>query len=240
MKCCQLWLRSVLFFCGQALAAIFFCLGGLLLAPFPFRYRYHFITQFSHFVIWLAKALCGLDYRVQGLENLPSDNAIVLCKHQSAWETLFLQVLLPPQSWVLKKQLLYIPFFGWGLALLEPIAIDRSKKTGALKQLIEKGKKRLQQGRWIVIFPEGSRISVGEKVKFSRSGALLAKESGFKVVPITHNAGVFWPKNTFLKKPGTIEVIIGQPLDPKVLSADEIHQQSEEWIEKTGNALPRS
>jgi 1-acyl-sn-glycerol-3-phosphate acyltransferase len=232
MKSFNLYLRSFLFFCGQTFASIFFCLGGLLLAPFPFQIRYRFITGFSHFVIWFAKALCGIEYKIQGAENLPQDSAIVLCKHQSAWETLFLQVLLPPQTWVLKKQLLYIPFFGWGLALLEPIAIDRTQKNSALKQLIEQGRKRLKQGRWVVIFPEGSRVPVGEKAKFSRSGVMLAKETGNLIVPISHNAGLFWPKNSFLRKPGTVEVVIGKPLDPKLLTADMLQAETIQFIEE--------
>ncbi len=181
--------------------------------------------------------MCGIDYRVRGLENLSKENAIVLCKHQSAWETLFLQVLLPPQTWVLKKQLLQIPFFGWGLAMLEPIAIDRSKSS-SIKQLLEQGKTRLQQGRWVIIFPEGSRMAVGKAGKYSRSGAVLAKESGYKVVPIAHNAGVFWPRNAFVKKPGTIDLVIGPSIDPANLSAEEIQQKAQEWIENTMKTLP--
>lgn len=230
-------LRSVLFFISQAIAAVVVFLLGALLFPFPYQVRYRFITLWSHFAIWGAQKICGIRYQVQGLENLPKDNAIVLCKHQSAWETLFLQILLPAQTWVLKKQLLQIPFFGWGLAMLEPIAIDR-KKSSSIKQLLEQGKTRLKQGRWVVIFPEGSRVAVGESGKFSRSGAVLAKESGYKVVPIAHNAGVFWPRNAFIKRPGTISLVIGPSLDPSTLSADQIKEQAQLWIESTMKLLP--
>ncbi len=230
-------MRSIVFFIGQAISAIVVCLIGFLLFPLPYKVRYHFITLWSHFTIWWVKVACGIDYRVRGLEDLPKDNAVVLCKHQSAWETLFLQVLLPPQTWVLKKQLLQIPFFGWGLAMLEPIAIDRSKSS-SIKQLLEQGKKRLQQGRWVIIFPEGSRMAVGETGKYSRSGAVLAKESGYKVVPIAHNAGVFWPRNAFVKKPGTIDLVIGPSIDPANLSAEEIQQKAQQWIENTMKTLP--
>lgn len=237
MKTLLLITRSIIFTIGQTLATIIFATIGLMLFACPYRIRYHFITQWSHFVIWWAKTLCGIEYVIQGKENLPQTPAIVLCKHQSAWETLFLQTLLPPQTWVLKKQLLMIPFFGWALALLEPIAIDRTKAGSALKQLIEQGKKRLSQGRWVVIFPEGTRTEVGKAGKYSRSGPLLAKETGNLVVPIAHNAGVFWPRNSFIKKPGTIQVVIGESIDPALFSADEIHQKTQEWIENTMKTL---
>ncbi|MBS0286492.1 MAG: 1-acyl-sn-glycerol-3-phosphate acyltransferase [Proteobacteria bacterium] len=232
-----LMMRSILFFVGQAFMAIFVFLIGFLLFPFPYIVRYRFITLWSHFVIWWAKVICGIHYQVQGKELLPKENGIILCNHQSAWETLFLQTLLPPQTWVLKKQLLTIPFFGWGLAMLEPIAIDRSKSS-SIKQLLNQGKKLLSKGRWVIIFPEGQRRAVGENGKFSRSGAVLAKESGYKIVPLAHNAGICWPRNAFIKKPGTICVVIGPYLDPKHLSADEIQQKAQSWIESTMKTLP--
>jgi len=237
MKKFFLVLRSAVFLIGQAITTVFFAITGIFLAPLPYIVRYRYITAWSHFMIWWGKTICGINYQVYGRENLPSTNAIAWCKHQSAWETLFLQVLLPPQSWVLKRELLWIPFFGWGLALLEPIAINRQKTT-SLKQLLEQGKKRLQQGRWVVIFPEGTRVPVGENGKCSRSGALLAKDSGYLLVPIAHNAGICWPKNSLIKKPGTISVIIGPALDPKQLSTDELQQQAQQWLEKTMGNMP--
>lgn len=231
-------LRSTLFLLGQILMTVVIATIGILTFPFPYRVRYRVITSWSHFIIWWAKVSCGIHYHIQGQEHLPKQTAIVLCKHQSAWETLFLQTLLPPQTWVLKKQLLQIPFFGWALRFIEPIAIDRNKSS-SIKQLIEQGKERLNQGRWVVIFPEGSRIAVGKAGKYSRSGAVLAKESQYLVVPIAHNAGVFWPKKAFLKHPGTIEVVIGPILDPNLLTADELHQQAQNWIETTSQSLPQ-
>ncbi len=236
IKTLWLGLRSLIFVCGQAIFAIIIFLLGILLFPFPYIVRYRFITFWSCFTIWWAKIICGIHYQVQGKEHLPKENAIVLCNHQSAWETLFLQVLLPPQTWVLKKQLLIIPFFGWGLAMLEPIAIDRSKSS-SIKQLLAQGKKRLRQGRWVIIFPEGSRLAVGETGKFSRSGAVLAKETGYPVVPIAHNAGACWPRNAFIKKPGTVTLVIGPTLNPTQLSADEIKAKAQSWIESTMQTL---
>lgn len=226
----MLFIRSLIFLLGQAFTAVIVYLLGMLLFPFPYRVRYHFITSWSHFVIWWAKIICNIRYEVQGKSNLNIPNGIILCNHQSAWETLFLQTILGPQSWVLKKELLYIPFFGWGLSMLEPIAIDR-RKASSLKQLIDQGKKYLNDGRWVVIFPEGSRIAVGKKAKYSRSGAVLSKESGYPIVPIAHNAGLLWPKNAFIKKPGTIQVMIGPAVYPQEWCIDEIHQTAKHWIE---------
>ena len=231
------FLRSILFLCLQALSAIFIFLAGLLLFAFPYRVRYKTITAWSHLTIWMAKHICGIHYQIKGLENIPKTNAIVLCKHQSAWETLFLQTLLPYQTWVLKRELLWIPFFGWGLSLLEPIAIDRSKSS-SIKALLTSGKKRLEQGRWVIIFPEGSRIAAGATGRYSRSGAMLSQETGYCILPIAHNAGTHWPRQSFLKKPGIIQVSIGPIIDPSGLTLDEIHHQARDWIEHEMKNLP--
>jgi 1-acyl-sn-glycerol-3-phosphate acyltransferase len=233
-----IFLRSLLFVIGQLISTVLFACVGLMCFAFPYAVRYRVITSWSHFIIWWAKVSCGIKYEVHGIDNLPSQNAIVLCKHQSAWETLFLQTILGQQTWVLKKQLLSIPFFGWALSLIEPIAIDRNKSS-SVKQLLEQGKLRLQQGRWVIIFPEGSRIAVGETGRYSRSGAVLAKETGYSIVPIAHNAGVMWPKNAFVKKPGTIQVVIGPEIKTEELTTDEIHEKAKNWIEDTMVTLPK-
>jgi len=231
--------RSLLFFAGQVLSAVILATVGMLLFAFPYSLRYKVITSWSHFIIWWAKVSCGIRYEVIGLEHLPKKNAIVLCKHQSAWETLFLQTILGQQTWVLKKQLLTIPFFGWALRLIEPIAIDR-EKSSSVKQLLQQGRLRLNQGRWVIIFPEGSRIAVGKTGRYSRSGAVLAKDTGFSIVPIAHNAGVLWPKTSFLKKAGIIQVVIGpEIIISDNLSIDDIHNKVKEWIESTMATLPQ-
>jgi 1-acyl-sn-glycerol-3-phosphate acyltransferase len=225
------------FFLGQAISAILFGSFALLFLAFmPYRWRYQFCTTWSRFVIWWAKIICGIQYEISGRENLPVQNAIILSNHQSAWETLFFQVLLPPQTWVLKKQLLWIPFFGWALALLEPIAIDR-KQSRSIKTLLDNGKKRLSQGRWVVIFPEGTRVAIGKHHTYSRSGAILAKSSGYAIVPIAHNAGLYWPKSAFIKHPGKIRVLIGPVIDPTHLSIDEIHHRATTWITQTAREI---
>ena len=180
------------------------------------------------FLLW---HLCGLRYRIIGRENIPATPSIILSKHQSAWETLAFQEIFPPQVWVLKKELLRIPFFGWGLAMTSPIAIDRSARKKALEQIVEQGKDRLKQGFWIVIFPEGTRIPPGQRGKYRIGGAWLATHTNVPVVPVAHNAGEFWGKNSFVKRPGTITVSIGQPIDPTGMEAGELNAQVEAWIE---------
>lgn len=171
---------------------------------------------------------------------MPSSNCIILCKHQSAWETIALRALLPPeQTWVLKRELLWVPFFGWALAPLRPIAIDRKTGRRAIRQLIKEGKYRLGQGRWIVIFPEGTRVAPGQRKPYERGGGILAQKSGYPVLPIAHNAGVFWRRRDINKYPGRIDVVIGRPLDTKGLSSADITRRVEDWIETTVARLPR-
>lgn len=212
----------------STLALLFFYL------PYPFRYR--LVTSWSHFFIFWARVTCGLKYQVEGLENIPKENAIVVANHQSTWETIFFQVLLPPQTWVLKKELLYIPGFGWGLALLEPIAIQR-KNLNSIKILLKEGIKRLRAGRWIVIFPEGTRLKVGDSRPFSRTAAALAHAANKPIVPIAHNAGKFWPRGFMIQKPGTIQVAIGPAIYPAGKNATEITQALEQWIRSKMSTL---
>ena len=174
--------------------------------------------------------LCGIRYQVKGRENIPEGAAIIFSKHQSTWETYALQLIFPAQTWVLKRELMWVPFFGWGLALLKSIAIDRSSGRKAIKQIIDQGQKRLDEGIWITFFPEGTRVAPGHHKRWGIGGAILAEHSGFPVVPVAHNAGEFWGRREFLKKPGTIQVIIGPPLDPTGLKASEINHQVEQWM----------
>ncbi len=223
-------LRSVLFLLGQIASTIVFALLAVFTVPFPFSVRYGFISKWARLNLWWVRIACGLSYVVEGKEHLPPGPAVVLCKHQSAWETLALQEILPPQVWLLKRELLWIPFFGWGLAMLEPIAIDRSEARKSLKQLIDQGKQRLANGRWVVIFPEGTRVAPGQHKPFNVGGAKLAHDTGYPVVPIVHNAGYYWPRHGFLKKPGTIRLVIGPTIDVQNKSAKQINEEAERWI----------
>lgn len=235
-------LRSFVFLLLQAALTVIWSAVSLLTFPFrPFT-RYRIITLWSRLVVWLAQVICGVRYQVWGLENLPRRPSIVLAKHQSAWETIAFEVFLPPQVWVLRRSLLRVPFFGWGLAMMSPIAIDRGAGAQALKQMLEQGRERLAQGFWIIIFPEGTRIPPGQRGRYQIGGAWLAVHTGAPVLPIAHNAGQLWRKNAFLKFPGTIIVSIGKPIDPQGLTPEELNRRVEDWVEtETARlAVPRS
>jgi 1-acyl-sn-glycerol-3-phosphate acyltransferase len=178
--------------------------------------------------------LCGIKWQVIGAQYKPSGKAIVAAKHQSAWETLVLQVIFDNALvWVLKRELLWLPFFGWAMALLRPIAIDRSAGRKAVKQVTEQGTHNLQSGESVVIFPEGTRIAPGERGRYGMGGALLAEKAGFPVIPVAHNAGQFWRRNAFRKYPGTIKVVVGPLISVEGKSAAQIRNEVEEWIETT-------
>ncbi len=226
-----LFVRSLVFLIGQSALTVVFALAALLTFPFPPFTRYRVITQWSRAVLWLAKHVCGLHWQVIGAERIPDRAGIVLSKHQSAWETLALQSVFPPQVWVLKRELLRVPFFGWGLAMMSPIAIDRSNGRRALQQLQKQGAARLGAGFWIVVFPEGTRVAPGEHRPYQIGGAWLATHTGAPVVPVAHNAGTVWPKHAFLKPPGMVTMSIGPVIDPTGLKPDALNRQVEAWIE---------
>ena len=231
-------LRSVVFLVLQTALTIVWSIISLLTFPFQPLTRYRIITTWSRIVVWLAQVICGIRYEVRGLERLPRRPSIVLGKHQSAWETLAFQVFLPPQVWVLRRSLLRVPFFGWGLAMASPIAIDRGAGMQALKQTLEQGRDRLARGFWIIIFPEGTRVPPGQRAKYQVGGAWLAAKTGAPVVPIAHNAGRLWRRNAFLKFPGIVTVSIGEPIDPAGLKPEELNRRVEDWIESEVARLP--
>jgi len=227
----MIWLRSLLFSVGMLVFTPLYTVVILLSFPFPPLVRYRVIRPWSRIMLAWLRLTCKLDYRVRGAENIPAQPSIVLSKHQSAWETLALQSIFPPQVWVLKRELLRLPFFGWALSLSSPIAIDRGSARLALKQLLDQGKVRLEQGFCVVIFPEGTRVAPGTKSRYKVGGAWLATHTGALTVPVAHNAGEFWGRNAFLKHPGTITISIGKPIDPTGLKADELNSRVEAWIE---------
>jgi len=223
--------RSIVFNLVLWLSVLIYAPLMLPTALLPFPTRYRIIRQWARFQVFLLKLMCGLDYRVEGREHLPAGAAIIMSKHQSAWETIVFQEIFPAQTWVLKRELMWIPLFGWALALLRPIAIDRSAGRQAIEQIITQGRERLQSGIWVVVFPEGTRVAPGARRRYGVGGAVLAAETGYPVVPVAHNAGSFWPRRGFLKRPGTIRVVIGPAIDPRGRKAEEIIRQTEEWIE---------
>lgn len=204
----------------------------MLAAPLPYNKRYFVTSRWNVFIVWCAKWICGINYQFKGYENFPDAPAIILSKHQSAWETIFLLANLPrPLVFVFKKEILYIPFFGWGIALLRMIPIDRKQGKNAFKAVVAQGKRRLKDGQWIIMFPEGTRIPVGQQGKYKSGGTRLAVETGAVVVPIAVNSGECWPKNSFIKKPGTVTVSVGKPISSEGKTPDELMEQVEQWIE---------
>ena len=225
------------FFCYLLLSSssFFWCIFCVFIAPFlPFRARYRLVIQtWCRCATWLAKVVAGIHYEVRGLENIPQQPCVILAKHQSTWETFFLCGFFEPLSQVVKRELLYVPFFGWAMAMLKPIAIDRSNPKAALKQLAKLGHERLGQGAWVLVFPEGTRIAPGQIGKFSRGGASLAVNANLPVLPIAHNAGEFWPKQGWGKKAGTIQVVIGPLMyangtGPRAIA--ELNERAFAWV----------
>jgi 1-acyl-sn-glycerol-3-phosphate acyltransferase len=231
--------RLCLFYIGIIPATMLIATLGWICAPLPAIWCYKIITSWSHFFIWWSKIICGLKYNVIGKENLPAAPFVVLCNHQSMWETIFMQVLLPPQSWVLKRELLWVPFFGWGLALIKPIAVSRNKLSD-IKVILNKGVQRITEGRCVVFYPEGTRMQPGLQRRYSRTGAALAIAAKVPVVPIAHNAGNFWPKGPWIKHPGLITVSIGNAIATDSETTANITAQAEAWInEQRIQMLPR-
>jgi len=234
-------LRSALFTLALVLITPPYALLALATFPLPRLARYRVIAGWCWIVVRMARALCGIRWRIEGREHLPAQPAVILSKHQSAWETLAYHEIFPPQSYLLKRELLWIPFFGWGLALMSPIAIDRSRGRAALRALARRGKARLAQGFWVVVFPEGTRIAPGERHKYQLGGAWLATLCKVPVVPVAHNAGLLWPRHAFLKRPGTITVRIGAPIETAGRDPETVNRLAEQWIEQQQDALcPRS
>jgi 1-acyl-sn-glycerol-3-phosphate acyltransferase len=228
----NLFLRSLLFVSLMTVTAILWSFICFLAAPLPYNKRYFITSRWNVFNIWAAKVICGIRYQIKGFENLPDAPVILLSKHQSAWETIFLLCSMGrPLVYVFKKELMWVPFFGWALGLMRMIPIDRSKGKDAFKQVVETGKLRLADGQWIIMFPEGTRIAVGKKGKYKSGGTRLAIETGAVVVPIAHNSGECWPKNSFLKLPGLITVSIGKPIPSAGETPDSLMRQVESWIE---------
>ncbi len=231
MKQISALFRSTLFAVAIFIVTPPYAVAALLTFPFPPLLRYRIISGWSWIVLRLARWLCGIRYRVEGLEKLPAEPSVIFSKHQSAWETLAFQWIFPPQVWVLKRELLMIPFFGWGLAMTSPVAIDRGSGRRAIKQILQQGTERLRHGFWITVFPEGTRIAPGKRGKYRIGGVLLAAHAKAPLVPVAHNAGECWPRNGFIKYPGIITVRVGPALYPEGSTAEDVLRRAQMWIE---------
>ncbi len=227
----MLWIRSLLFYLGVLVLTPVFSMLAILLFPLNNVTRSRIASGWAYCTLFWLKLTCNLGVSVKGKEHIPNHPSIILSKHQSAWETIALQTIFPPQIWVMKRELLMIPFLGWAFMALAAIPIDRSAGREALKKLVAHGKDRLSRGLWVVIFPEGTRTAPGQRAKYHIGGAWLASHTQSTVVPVAHNAGRYWRKNSFKKYPGTIQVVIGPPIETAGLKPDEVNQRVESWIE---------
>ena len=224
-------LRASAFSLVFVASTVVYALLSLFAYPLSFNKRYRFLTSWCDLNIWWLKLVCKLDYQVEGLENVPKQASIVISNHQSTWETLVFKKFFPPVAWVVKRELLWIPFFGWGLSMIEPIAIDRRSGQKALEQLLNQGRRRLAAGRWIIVFPEGTRVAPGKQRRYKLGGAIMASRTQVPVVPVAHNAGRFWPRRQFVKYPGTITVCIGPAIDTRGKTPAAINTEAKAWIE---------
>ena len=234
-----LFIRALLFYIGFLVSIITISTIAITVGRFwSFENRYRFISLWPRFTLWWLTVSCSISYDIKGLDNIrqltdQKTNAIILSKHQCTWETCFIQTIVSPTSTAVKKELLRTPFFGWAIALLKPLIIDRDQKTNTLKQLLVQGKDRLKEGTWVLLFPEGTRVLPGEQVPFTVGGAMLATQSGYPVFPIAHNAGEYWPAKSFIKYPGTIKVVIGEKIESKNLKPKQLNQAVQDWINTT-------
>lgn len=224
-------LRSLLFALFQLLVTPPYALAVLSLSWLPPIPRYRFITYWCRANLWGARVICGIRHRVIGQENMPETPHIIMSKHSSTWETLFLTQMGPPLAYVAKKELLAIPFFGWAFRFASPITIDRKSGQDAMGQIARQGRERFAQGFWIVVYPEGTRIRVGRRVKYKTGGVRLATAMGTPILPIAHNAGWLWPKGVLGKKPGVLTLSIGKPIAPDGKDPVRLTREIEEWIE---------
>jgi 1-acyl-sn-glycerol-3-phosphate acyltransferase len=224
-------LRSSVYLLLQALITPPYALVVLATFPLPPLTRYRVISYWAKTMVWLARLVLGIRFDVAGRENIPTAPCIIMSKHQSAWETMALQVLFPPHVYVIKRELLRIPFFGWALSLMSPIAIDRAAGMRSIKETLRQGRERLAQGFSVVIFPEGTRVAPGTRGKYQAGGAWLACKTGAAVVPVAHNAGELWGRNALIRHPGLVTLVIGAPIDTSRLDPEELTRRVEAWIE---------
>ena len=225
----MLFLRSLLYFLGSAIVVTTLVAIQLVLFFLPIKKRYALLSQWSRFCMWWLKITLNVRFEVKGKENIPDSACVIISNHQSTWETLGFQQIFPHQTWVLKKELLRIPVFGWGLALLKPIIIDRGEKLKALKKVIKQGAKRIQEGIFVVIFPEGTRQPYGHIGDYQNGGVAIARKANVPLLPVYHNAGKIWPKGSFVKFPGVISVTIGPAIDPNDGSVTQVSKKIRDW-----------
>lgn len=225
--------RTLLFHAGTVLVTtVLGIISVLVFSWLPYRIRAPYLLLWNRFSLWWGRIACGMEYQVFGMEHIPSKPVVVLSKHESQWETIYLQLALHPIATILKKELFLVPGFGWGLRMMQPIAIDRGSPRDALKKIMSEGKQRLAGGLSVLVFPEGTRTAPGVVMSYARGGASLAVKTGVQVLPVTHNAGSLSPKGSLVRYPGTITVIFGEPIDTTGRTAAEVTALVETWTRR--------
>ncbi len=232
------WLLSLVFTLFMFGSTVYYCVYAVVTSPWCTPEESYVVAQrWASAQLWGLKVLCGLDYLVEGREHIPAGNHISLWKHSSMWETLVQMLIFPPQSWVLKQEIMWIPIVGWAAKLMRPIAIDRSAGRAAVQQVLAQGKERLAAGLWILVFPEGTRVPAGQRRKFGIGGALLAVETGRKIVPVAHDAGRYWARRGLYKRRGTVRVVIGPPIEAMGRDPRQVLEDAKIWIDHTTTEL---
>ena len=234
-----LWVRSLLFYLGYIVSTALWGTSLTVISQFfPQRMRFGLvIVPWVSFVLWWLKLTCGIRVRIHGKEHLGAEPGILLIKHSSTWDALFSQLLIGPQTTVIKRKLLWIPCFGWAFWVTDPIAIDRAQRMSALRHIVAEGRTRLADGFWVSMFPEGTRVPPGEVGRFQRGGAMLAKQTGAPTYFVAHNGGHFWRYKAFIKHPGTIDVRISPSQAVGDRSSGEFNEDAEAWMRNEINAL---
>ena len=234
------FLRALVYYLLLIIIVVPYWVLVMCVAPLPRMPRWKIVAGWPRLAAWLAIYVLGIRYEVRGRENIPAEPVVILSKHSSAWETLAFSGIFPPHVYVMKRELLWLPFLGWGLALFNPIFINRADRKNALLRMVEIGRERFAQGFNIMIFPEGTRIAVGKRARYKFGGAYIAAQTGARVLPVAHNAGLLWPRNSFVKRPGKVTVVIGQPIESSGLTPEELMRKVEDWIEGQVEILVRA
>ena len=234
------FLRALVYYLLIVVVLVPYWVLVMCIAWMPRLPRWRIIAGWPRFAAWLAIPVLGIKYEVRGRENIPAEPVVILSKHSSAWETLAFSGIFPPHVYVMKRELAWLPFLGWGLALFSPVFINRADRKNAMRHTVEIGKARLAQGFCIMVYPEGTRIAVGKRVRYKLGGAHIAAQTGARVLPVAHDAGLLWPRNSFLKRPGKVTVVIGKPIASAGQSPEELMRKVEEWVEGQVEILVRA
>jgi len=226
-------LRSSLFMLGMVISTCLWVIPSIVARLFPYKVCFAIVSSWCTFNVHWLRLTCGIDYKITGLENIPDQACVIMSNHQSTWETLAYPSIFPTLTWVIKRELLFLPLFGWGIASTQPIALNRKQGKKAFQQLIKDGKDKLALGRFILIFPEGTRIPYDEERELKIGGFVLAKKAKTLILPVAHDAGRLWPRKGFLKSPGTIHLHIGKPIPTNQNSTEELRVQYSDWLRST-------